>query len=104
EGYMAIMAGNLSAAKAAGQLADWAEPAVGARHLFALYMPPLLACGRGGLALPVSRAAALSGCCHLLAGVARGQFAADVEARIRELPKLVIRSQEPPHAASHSRD
>lgn len=104
EGYMAIMASNLSAAKAAGQLADWAEPAVVARHMFALYMASFLAWGMGDLDLASFRAAALSGCCHLLAGVARGQFAADVEARIRELPPMSGRPQESSHATSHTRD
>jgi len=104
EGYMAIMASNLSAAKAAGQLADWAEPAVVARHMFALYMASFLAWGMGELDLASFRAAALSGCCHLLAGVARGQFAADVEARIRELPPMSGRPQESSHATSHTRD
>ena len=104
EGYMAIMASNLSAAKAAGQLADWAEPAVVARHMFALYMASFLAWGLGELDLASFRAAALSGCCHLLAGVARGQFAADVEARIRELPPMSGRPQESSHATSHTRD
>ncbi|HEU5060943.1 MAG TPA: TetR/AcrR family transcriptional regulator [Kofleriaceae bacterium] len=104
EGYMAIMAGNLSAAKAAGQLADWAEPAVVARHMFALYMASFLAWGMGELDLAGFRAAALSGCCHLLAGVARGPFAADVEACIRQLPPLPVRSQESPHATSRTRD
>ena len=88
-GYIAIMAGNLAAAKAAGQLADWAEPEVVARHMFALYLAAFLAWGIGELDLPGFRAAALSGVCHLLVGVARGPFAADVEAKIRTLPKHV---------------
>jgi AcrR family transcriptional regulator len=104
EGYIAIMTGNLSAAKAAGQLADWAQPAVVARHMFALYMASFLAWGMGELDLASFRAAALSGCCHLLAGVARGPFAADVEARIRELPSFPGRPQESPHATSRTRD
>jgi len=104
DGYVAIMAGNLSAAKAAGQLADWAEPAVVARHMFGLYIASFLAWGMGELDLPQFRAVALSGCCHLLAGVARGQFAADVEARIRELPPLQRQPQESPHATTHARD
>src|SRR6185436_110933 len=85
EGYIAIMAGNLAAAKRAGQLADWAEPVIVARHMFALYMACFLAWGMGELDLPSFRAAALSGVCHLLIGVARGPFALEVEARIREL-------------------
>lgn len=104
EGYMAIMASNLAAARAAGQLADWADPAVVARHMFALYMASFLAWGMGELDLAGFRAVALSGCCHLLAGVARGQFAADVEARIKELPAFPGRPKESHHESSRTRD
>ena len=82
EAYIAIMAGNLAAAKAAGQLAPWAEPAIVARHMFALYMACFLAWGMGELDWPTFRAAALSGICHLLVGVARGAFADEVEHRL----------------------
>lgn len=102
QGYIAIMAGNLAAAKAAGQLASWAEPAIVARHMFALYMSCFLAWSLGELDQPTFRAAALSGICHLLAGVARGQFAADVEARLQSLlrdPPLT-RFKEVRHVAS----
>ena len=85
QGFIAIMEGNLAAAKAAGQLADWAEPPIVARHMFALYMAAFLGWGLGELDLPTFRAAALSGMCHLVAGVARGAMAADVETRLREL-------------------
>lgn len=86
DAHVAVMASNLAAAKAAGQLADWAEPAIVARHMFALYMSILIAWGLGELDAATFRSAALSGTCHLLAGVARGPFAADVEATIRTLP------------------
>ncbi len=87
DGYIAIMASNLAAAKAAGQLADWAEPEIVARHMFAQYIAGMIAWGLGELDLTGFRAAGLSAVCHLLAGVARGPFAADVEAMIRTLPK-----------------
>jgi AcrR family transcriptional regulator len=94
DGYIAIMVANLSAAKAAGQLADWAAPVVVARHLFALYMSSFMAWGIGELDFASFRATALSGACHLLAGVARGRFAADVEARIRQLePNIYVRKE-----------
>jgi AcrR family transcriptional regulator len=86
EGYIMLMASNLAAAKAAGQLADWAQPDIVARHMFAQYISVLIAWGVGDIDLPTFRVAALSGICHLLAGVARGPFAADVEATIRKLP------------------
>ncbi len=97
EGYIAIMTLNLTAAKAAGQLADWAEPPVIARHMFALYMAAFLAWGIGELDLPGFRAAALSGVCHMLIGPARGPFAAEVEAKLRSLA-----SQSPPKEASRA--
>ncbi len=82
---IAVMAANLVAAQAAGQLADWAEPAIVARHMFAQYMAAFLAWGLGELDFPTFRVAALSGMCHLLAGVTRGPFLADVEAQLRAL-------------------
>jgi AcrR family transcriptional regulator len=84
--YVAIMASNLAAAKAAGQLADWAQPSIVARHMFAAYSSAMIGWGLGEFDMRTFRLAALSGVCHLLAGVARGQFAADVEAMIRTLP------------------
>ncbi|HEY5925642.1 MAG TPA: TetR/AcrR family transcriptional regulator [Kofleriaceae bacterium] len=86
DAYVAIMAGNLTAAKAAGQLADWAQPTIVARHMFAAYSAALIGWCIGEFDLATFRLAALSGVCHLLAGVARGPFAADVEAKIRTLP------------------
>ncbi len=97
DGYIAIMASNLTAAKAAGQLADWAEPFVIARHMFALYMAAFLAWGIGELDLAGFRAAAISGVCHMLIGPARGPFAAEVEAKLRSLA-----SQSPAKEASRA--
>lgn len=85
EAYIAIMAANLAAAKAAGQLAEWAHPVIVARHLFAQYGAFLVAWGLGELDLPTFRAAALSGICHILAGVARGEFAGEVQAFLARL-------------------
>ena len=95
DGYIAIMASNLTAARAAGQLADWAVPEIVARHMFALYISILIAWGLGEVDLPTFRIAALSGVCHLLAGVARGPFAADVEAKLRTLPTQYIHAPAP---------
>jgi AcrR family transcriptional regulator len=85
DGYIAIMASNLGAAKAAGQLADWAEPISVARHMFALYMSAFLAWGIGELDFEGFRVTALSGICHLLLGVTRGAFAEEAEATLRGL-------------------
>ncbi len=102
EGYIAIMASNLIAAKAAGQLASWAEPTVIARHMFALYMAAFLAWGIGELDLPGFRAAALSGVCHMLAGPARGPFAVEVEAKLGSLASH-SKPEEATRAASRRR-
>jgi AcrR family transcriptional regulator len=85
DGFIAIMAGNLGAAKAAGQLAEWAQPMIVARHLFAGYVAAFLSWGIGELELPQFRAAALSSMCHLLIGCARGEFAREVEAELQRL-------------------
>jgi AcrR family transcriptional regulator len=103
DGFIAIMAGNLSAAKAAGQLAPWAEPAIVARHMFAQYMSCFLAWGLGEVDFATFRTAALSGICHLLIGVARGPFAAEVEERLRALLRETPKHfKEVAHAASKS--
>ena len=85
QGFLAIMAGNLRAAKQAGQLVEWAEPEVVARHMHGLYISCFLAWGMGELDLPSFRDAALSGICHLLVGVTRGAFNADALARLKKL-------------------
>jgi len=85
QGFIAIMAGNLRAAKQAGQLVEWAEPEVVARHMHGLYISCFLAWGMGELDLPSFRDAALSGICHLLVGVTRGAFNADALARLKKL-------------------
>src|SRR5436190_23529851 len=43
DGYVALMASNLAAAKAAGELAEWAEPMIVARHMHAQYMACFMA-------------------------------------------------------------
>jgi len=103
DAFIAIMTMNLEAAKQAGQLADWAEPPIVAGHMFGQYMAAFLAWGAGELDMPSFRIVALSGLCHLLAGVARGPFAVEVEARIREVQKQPWRFKEDPDAAA-SRD
>lgn len=85
ESYIAIMAGNLAAAKAAGQVLEWIEPHVVARHMYGLYISCFLAWAGEELDLAAFRAAALSGICHLLLGMTRGAFRAEVEARLKKL-------------------
>ncbi len=105
-GFLALMTANLTAARDAGQLAEWAEPRVVAGHMFAQYMAAFLHWGVGEVDLDGFRTLALSGICHLLLGVARGRFAEEVAARARELTPRVAAladtrpTQEAPHARS----
>ena len=71
------------------------DPAVG--------VSGLLAWGMGEFDFATFRAAALSGICHLLIGVARGAFAAEVEARLLSLsrePSLSHFKKGTPHVAT----
>jgi AcrR family transcriptional regulator len=105
EAFIAIMVGNLTAAQQAGQLAAWAEPAIVARHLWMQHMSGFLAWGLGEIDLPTFRAAALSGICHILAGVTRGAFADEVHAFLRKLMRDPAFDQfkEARHVASRDR-
>jgi AcrR family transcriptional regulator len=106
DGYLAMMSANLAAAQASGQLAEWADPYITARHIWSIYISAFIGWGIGELDLETFREAALSGLLHLLAGVARGPFATDVEHELRALrtsPPL-LRYKEARHAASRARD
>ena len=72
---------------AAPRPAEWAEPMLVARHMHAQYMACFMAWGIGDIDLTTFRVAALSGICHLLIGITRGPFAAEVEARLRTLSR-----------------
>jgi AcrR family transcriptional regulator len=85
DGYVAVMAANLAAAKASGQLADWADPHTVATHMFSIFISAFLGWALGEFDLEMFRLAGLSGTCHVLAGAARGAFADDVEAQLRAL-------------------
>ncbi len=105
--FIALNQMNLEAAQRAGHLVEWADPALVARHMHALQMAAYLAWGLGQLDFATFRAASLSGTCHLLAGVSRNAFHAEVIARLRMIqPELVARlsHQEVPDARSRSRD
>lgn len=105
DGYVAIMAGNLHAAKQAGQLLDWVDPEIVARHMHAQYMVCFLGWGLGEIDGPSFRAAALSGICLLLMGVTTGAFHAEVEARLKKLHReiAVHEPKEAKHAAKSRR-
>jgi AcrR family transcriptional regulator len=96
EAFIAIMRGNLVAAKRAGQLEDWADPELVARHMHAQHTSAFLAWGLGAIDFATFRDASLSGICHLLAGVARGGFRDEVIARLRLVqPSLSVRLANP---------
>lgn len=85
QGFVSIMEANLRNAQAVDQLVEWAEPAIIARHMFAQHMAGFLAWGLGQVDFATFRAGTMSGCAHLLVGVARGPFRDEVEAQIRSL-------------------
>ena len=101
-GFVAILRDNLAAAKASGQLADWADPETVATHALALYNSWYLRWAMGEMDLASFRAAASSGMAHVLLGVARGAYADEVLAALRSLPPVsVAPTQEVPDAKSH---
>jgi len=92
EAFIAITRGNLEAAKRAGQVEDWVDPGLVARHMHAQHMAVFLGWGLGKLDFATFRDASLSGTCHLLAGVTRGSFRDEVIARLRMVqPTLSVR-------------
>jgi hypothetical protein len=103
DGYVAIMASNLIAAKQAGQLVEYVDPQIVARHMHAQYMACFLAWGVGEIDFASFRVAALSGICHLLIGVTRGPFHAEAEARLKKLYRdKALEKFKEPHAAIKS--
>ena len=103
DGYVAIMASNLIAAKEAGQLVDYIDPFIAARHMHAAYMACFLAWGIGDIDFASFRIAALSAICHLLIGVTRGPFHAEAEARLKKLYRDgALNKFKEPHAAIKS--
>jgi AcrR family transcriptional regulator len=100
DGFVALMRGNLAAAKAAGQLADWADPHTIACHGYVMYTATFLRWALREIDLDELRAINRSAMLHLLAGCARGAYAEDVEAALRSLPPLVIAPKEVADARS----
>jgi AcrR family transcriptional regulator len=101
--FIEIMATTLRAAKAAGQLADWADPSIVARHMYTQHSAMYLAWSLGEVDFATFRAATLSGHAHILAGVARGAFAVEVEAALKNLVaplKHLIAQEEARHVAT----
>src|SRR3569623_1888833 len=98
------MASSIARAlQATGQLAEWAEPAIVARHMYTQQVAGFLAWGRGQVDFATFRAGTLSACAHILAGVARGAFAAEVETQIKNLStplRHLIAQEEARHVAT----
>jgi AcrR family transcriptional regulator len=87
EQYIAVMAGNLRAGQAAGELADWFDPDVLARQLYVTMMMAVLGWARGDLDDEGFLQAAAYGQCMLLLGVARGDGADRLMKRARSAEK-----------------
>lgn len=103
-GFVALMTGNLSAARDDGQLAAWAEPRTVACHMWAQYMAAFLTWGIGETDLDGFRTLALSGICHVLAAVTRGPFADEVGACLeRVAPAMRALTLPQPMEAAHVR-
>lgn len=83
--YVALMAGNLRAGQADGELADWFDADVLARQMFFTFMMVVLGWARGEIDDDGLAQVATYGQCMLLLGVARGPTAARLVERVRRL-------------------
>jgi AcrR family transcriptional regulator len=81
--YIDMMAANLAAGQADGELADWFDSYVLARQMFATFMTSMLGWASGDLDDDDFRNAAAFGQSLLLLGVARGECRSKLEQRIR---------------------
>jgi AcrR family transcriptional regulator len=83
--YVALMAGNLRAGQADGELADWFDADILSRQLFFTFMMVVLGWARGEVDDDGLRDIASYGQSMLLLGVARGDSAARLTERVRRL-------------------
>lgn len=83
--YVALMAGNLRAGQADGELADWFDPDILARQMFFTFMMVVLGWARGEIDDDGLQLIAPYGQCMLLLGVARGATATRLTERTRRL-------------------
>ena len=89
--YCALMAGNLRAGQADGELADWFDADVLARQMFFTFMMVVLGWARGEIDDVGLEQVAIYGQSMLLLGVARGQTAARLVERVRRLQARINR-------------
>ena len=89
--YVALMAGNLRAGQADGELADWLDADVLARQMFFTFMMAVLGWARGEVDGARLADVAAYGQCLLLLGVARGGSAARLADRVRRLQRKLNR-------------
>ncbi|MCU1277488.1 MAG: hypothetical protein JWM53_1034 [bacterium] len=83
--YAALMAGNLRAGQADGELADWFDPDILSRQMFFTFMMVVLGWARGEIDDDGLQQIATYGQCMLLLGVARGETATRLTERVRRL-------------------
>lgn len=89
--YVALMAGNLRAGQADGELADWFDPDVLSRQMFFTFMMVVLGWARGECDDDGLQLIAPYGQGMLLLGVARGSTAARLVERVRRLQSRLNR-------------
>ncbi|HXU74625.1 MAG TPA: helix-turn-helix domain-containing protein [Polyangia bacterium] len=89
--YVALMAGNLRAGQADGELADWFDADVLSRQMFFTFMMVVLGWARGECDDDGLQQIAPYGQGMLLLGVARGETAARLAERVRRLQSRLNR-------------
>ena len=103
DGYIALMAANLRAAQQAGQLVEWVDVELVARHMYAAYTSCFLGWGIGDLDDETFRIAAASAICHVLIGVTRGAFHDEVETRLKQLYREAGSHKPKPNEVPHAK-
>jgi AcrR family transcriptional regulator len=83
--YVALMAGNLRAGQADGELADWFDADILSRQMFFTFMMVVLGWARGEIDDDGLQQVATYGQSMLLLGVARGPTAERLAERVRRL-------------------
>jgi AcrR family transcriptional regulator len=91
EQYIAVMAGNLRAGQAEGELAGWFDADVLSRQMFVTFLTAMLGWARGVLDDVQFRSAAIYGQTMLLLGVARGDVARRLEQRAKRVQHKIMR-------------
>jgi AcrR family transcriptional regulator len=85
EQYVALMAGNLRAGQADGELVDWFDADILSGQMFFTFMMVVLGWARGEIDDDGLQQIASYGQCMLLLGVARGDTAVRLAERVRRL-------------------